>query len=553
MKDSWFLRGKRFIRSASRPRRRAHRCYDARMKRAWITLSLVSLCSCQASGVDAGLVAAPSPAGGAPRMEGLGHIEFPNSGPPAAQEPFVRGVLLLHSFEYEDAAEAFREAQTIAPDFALAYWGEALTNCHPIWQQEDRDAAQAVLTRLAPTPAERAARAGDARERALVESVDVLFGEGTRTERARAYCAALAVLHARLPDDLEISALYSLSILGTATQGRDVPTYMRAAAVAEEVLERAPDHPGALHYAIHSYDDPTHAPLGLRMARRYGVVAAAAEHALHMPSHIYVALGMWPDSVTANVAAAAAADARRERKQLGVDKRGFHSLSWLEYSYLQLGEIEAAERLLADMRRDVAESGSARTRLHLVLMRAADVVAQQSWSSATAAFEVDTAELDPAITCAELYVRGRHALAGGDVEGARTALRSMGERLAPSAPSDESNKAPCCATPGKGTYLPDVQAAHVIELELTGLVALAGGSDEDGLARLAEAAAAEDAMGYDFGPPSVVEPAHELYGYVLLERARFADAAREFEAALERAPGRARSVQGLALAKKGAE
>jgi tetratricopeptide (TPR) repeat protein len=523
------------------------------MKHAWIALSLASICSCRASGGDAGLVATPSSAEGAHRIEGLGRIEFPNSGPAAAQEPFVRGMLLLHSFEYVDAAEAFREAQAVAPGFALAYWGEALTHCHPIWQEEDRDAACAVLARLAPTPAERAARAGDARERALVEAVDTLFGEGTRSQRAQAYCKCLEALHARHPDDLEIAALYSLSILGTATQGRDIPTYMRAAAVAEEVLERAPDHPGALHYAIHSYDDPTHAPLGLRMARRYGVVAAAAEHALHMPSHVYVALGMWRDSVASNVAASNAADRRREQKQLGIDKRGFHSLLWLAYSYLQLGETEPAERLLADMRRDESASSSKRTRLHLILMRASTVVAEQSWGSETAEFEVDCAELDPAATCAELYVRGRHALAGGDVERARAALRSMGERLAPSAPIAQPGAEPgakqCCATPGGGTYLPDMQAARVIELELTGLAVLAEGSEEDGLARLAEAAAAEDAMGFDFGPPSVVEPAHELLGHALLERGRFAEAAREFEAALERAPGRARSVQGLARAR----
>src|SRR5262245_40808000 len=175
------------------------------------------------------------------RSEGLGRIDFPNSGPRAAQAAFVRGVLLLHSFEYVDAAEAFREAQALAPDFALAYWGEALTHNHPIWQEEDRETARAVLARLAPTPAERAAKCGDERERALLRSVETLFGDGTRAERARAYEACLAALSTRHPDDLELAAFHALAILGTATQGREVPTYMRAAAVAEEVLERAPD------------------------------------------------------------------------------------------------------------------------------------------------------------------------------------------------------------------------------------------------------------------------------------------------------------------------
>jgi len=482
--------------------------------------------------------------------EVLGQIEFPNSGPPEAQASFLRGVLLLHSFEYTDAAEAFRDAETRAPGFALAYWGEAMTYCHPIWQEEDRDKARAVLARLAPSAAERAARAGDERERGLLAAVELLFGEGTRAERARAYDAAMGALHVRFPDDLEIAAFHALSILGTATQGRDVPTYMRAAAAAEEVLARAPDHPGALHYAIHAFDDPVHAPLGLRMARRYGVVAAAAEHALHMPSHIYVALGMWPDSVQANVASAAAADARRAKKGLDVEARAFHSLAWLSYSQLQLGNVAESERLLAEMQRDEAASHSKRTRTHLALMRSAYVVDRQAWNDERARFEVVLDGLDPAIACAELYVRARSALSRDDAAHAREALAAMVvqrgplESLAPSAPS-----APCCAPDPRKAYLPGRMAAHVMELELAGLIALASGAQEEGLTSLATAAEKEDAMGYDFGPPAVVEPAHELLGTVLDGLGRSAEAAKEFEKALVRAPGRRRSLDGLAQAR----
>ncbi|HEX6882328.1 MAG TPA: hypothetical protein VF530_03045 [Planctomycetota bacterium] len=486
----------------------------------------------------------------ATRIEGLGRIDFPNSGPARAQQAFVRGVLLLHSFEYVDAAEAFREAQVLAPDFALAYWGEALTHNHPIWQEEDREKAHAVLERLASTPEARAAKCGDARERALLAAVEDLFGEGTRAERARAYEAALAELSARHPEDLELAAFHALSILGTATQGRDVPTYMRAAAVAEEVLEQAPEHPGALHYAIHAYDDPTHAPLGLRMARRYGVVAAAAEHGLHMPSHIYVALGMWSDSIEANVAASGAADARRARKGLGVDARGLHSLAWLAYSHLQLGQEAEAARLLADMRRDARESGSKRARGALVDMRAAHVVATQAWTGPEAAFEVALDELDPARTAAELYVRGRAALAAGHADRAREALAGIERaRGALETLPKALGGAQCCFAGDRFDYLPDRMAAHVMELELSALIALQAGATEEALARFAAAAEKEGAMGFDFGPPVVVEPAHELHGTILLDLGRVPEAARAFEQALERAPGRRRSLEGLAAAR----
>jgi tetratricopeptide (TPR) repeat protein len=484
------------------------------------------------------------------RIEGLGRVEFPNSGPAQAQEAFVRGVLLLHSFEYVDSAEAFREAQALAPDFALAYWGEALTHNHPIWQEEDRQAAQAVLARLAPTPDERAAKCGDERERALLAAVEDLFGEGTRTERARGYEAALAALAARHPADLELAAFHALAILGTATQGRDVPTYMRAAAVAEEVLERAPDHPGALHYAIHSYDDPVHAPLGLRMARRYGRVAAAAEHGLHMPSHIYVALGLWTDSVASNVAASRAADARRARKGLGVDARGFHSLAWLAYSHLQLADVRAAEGLLVDMLRDEEESHSKRARGALIDMRAAHVVDRQEWIGPYASRTVEVGGLEPARVAAELYVRGRAALARDDAAAAREALAGIERERGPLETLPKSaGGAQCCFAGDRSDYLPDRLAAHVLELELSGLIALHAGATEEALARLAAAAEKEDAMGYDFGPPVVVEPAHELLGVTLLDLDRASEAAREFELALMRAPGRRRSLEGLAAAR----
>jgi tetratricopeptide (TPR) repeat protein len=325
---------------------------------------------------------------------------------------------------------------------------------------------------------------------------------------------------------------------------------MRAAALAEQVLERAPDHPGALHYAIHSYDDPVHAPLGLRMARRYGSVAAAAEHGLHMPSHIYFALGMWDDSVASNIAASSAADGRRARKGLGVDARGYHSLAWLAYSYLQLGNEAGAERLLADMARDEHESGSKRARGALVDMRAAHLVATQAWTGPHAAYEVGLDGLEPARTAAEHYVRGRAALARGNTDRAREALAGIERARGPLETLPKSSGgAQCCTSENREDYLPDRLAAHVMELELSGLLALAAGATEEGLARLAAAAEKETAMGFDFGPPAVVEPAHELLGTKLAELGRLTEAAREFERALERAPGRRRSLEALAAAR----
>src|SRR5207253_10695653 len=230
----------------------------------------------------------------------VGEVSFANSGAPAAQEPFRRGLALLHNFEYPYAAEAFRKAQELDPSFAMAYWGEAMTYTHPVWMQQNADAARAALQRLGATPAERAAKAPTERERAYLAALDVLYGEGTKEERDFRYADAMAALHARFPDDVDATAFYALALLGTAHEGRDYATYMRAAALLEEVFPSHLHHPGVLHYLIHSYDDPIHAPLGMRAARLYGPVAPNAGHALHMTSHIFLAMGMWEDVVAAN-------------------------------------------------------------------------------------------------------------------------------------------------------------------------------------------------------------------------------------------------------------
>ena len=246
--------------------------------------------------------------------EGVGEVSFANSGSPAAQEPFLRGLALLHNFEYPDAAEQFRKAQKIDPDFAMAYWGEAMTYTHPVWMQQDLEAARAALGRLGATPE---ARRGEGEDRARARLPARRGGPLRRRHARRSATSATPTpwprSTQRYPDDVDATAFYALSLLGTAHQGRDFAIYMRSAALLEEVFPTHPHHPGVLHYLIHSYDDPVHAPLGMRAARLYGAVAPNAGHALHMTSHIFVALGLWDDVIAANEQAMRVVDQHRAR------------------------------------------------------------------------------------------------------------------------------------------------------------------------------------------------------------------------------------------------
>ena len=209
-------------------------------------------------------------AGGLGAEQTLGVINFPNSGSDAAQEDFLTGMALLHNFEYDDAATAFRRTQEADQGFGLAYWGEALTHYRPVWGRENIKEGKLALSRL--TEESRLSE----REAEYVRAARVLFGEGSKEDRWRRYSEAMGDLYRSDSDDMEAAALYAVSMFGTTGGTRDTRTYMQIAAVAEEVYRRNPDHPGALHYLIHSFDDPVHAPLGLRYAKRYSKVASSA-------------------------------------------------------------------------------------------------------------------------------------------------------------------------------------------------------------------------------------------------------------------------------------
>jgi tetratricopeptide (TPR) repeat protein len=455
----------------------------------------------------------------------LGTIAFPNSGPKAAQRPFIRGVLLLHSFEYDDAAAAFREAQHLAPGFALAYWGEAMTQTHPVWNQQEVDSARAILARLAPTPEARSARTRTPRERGYLEAVEVLYGEGSKPRRDTLYSAAMGRLAAAYPSDLEARAFYALSLLGLSQGTRNVPTYMRAGALAEEVLRRNPDHPGAAHYVIHAFDDPAHAPLGLPAARAYSKIAPGASHAQHMTSHIFLALGMWDETVGANVAA------------LGPKRAAWtpnHVSLWLDYAYLQQGRVAEARRLLESVRGNLGDPPRLYARLHLLVMRAHYLVASERWADSSISWVVDTTGVGPVPQAMDAFTLGYAALRRGDRTAVDERLRQL-RMLAARPPAADDDD---------GTQ----QVVTILDTELRAVVRAADGKADEAVALLRQAATVEDTMPVAFGPPDVVKPTHELLGELLLAQGKAAAAQQEFVRALALAPRRTASLLGLARA-----
>ena len=466
-------------------------------------------------------------------------MHFANSGAPRAQPAFQRGVALLHDFEYSAARSEFQKAATLDPSFAMAVWGEALTYNHTLWHEQDTAAARTAMAKLGATPEERVARGPTAREREYLSSLEKLYGPGNKAERDAAYSAALGDLSHRYPNDLDARALYALSLLGLSPK-RDVRTYMRAAAEAEAVFEVDKHHPGALHYLIHAYDDPVHAPLGLRAARLYAEVAPGASHAQHMTSHIFFALGLWDDAIKANEASVRVAAAQGEH--------AYHSLLWLEYAYLQKDERAAAAALVRSLTRDVESGPTKENRLRAAFARATWLV--ETKDAAAARADAFKAVDSTGVTYIGYFVvhdfaRGLVAAGRGDVVGARRALAQLSDRIASARVVTPGENRTWCDALSES----DLAQARVLATALDGAIEFASGQHGAGIARVREAIAATGRMEFEYGPPWSAKPFDELLGELLLADGQPAEAAAAFERALFTYPNRRLSVQGLAAAR----
>ena len=471
----------------------------------------------------------------APKIE-LGSIDFPTSATPVAQALFLTGTKALYNFEFDIAAEAFREAQKADPAFALAYWGEAMSDNHPLWAQQDLAAARKVMERLAPTAAARAAKAPAGRERDYIESIDVLFGAGDKLTRDIAYAEKLGAMHAKYPKDDEVACFYALALLGTGRPGvSNSRNAMQAAAISLDLFQRKPKHPGAAHYIIHSFDDPDHAILSLTAAREYSKIAPSAAHALHMPSHIFVQLGMWDDVVKSNVVAYKAAVDLADAKNLPRGREDFHTLGWLQYAYLQQGKFDEAQTCV-DQAKAVADKDTApNIRDGYAAMKARQVVESARWEKLPLPIGAVKDGGAPGYdgSAAYLLASGLSAAKLGDLATANVAL-------------DKLKAMRTQAESGSNAYR--AKPFAIMEKEVGAAVASAQKDTATAEKLLKEATAIELTLDAPSGPPEPIKPSFELYGDLLSELGRAPEAAAQYQASLMRMPNRRAAVQGLSKA-----
>ena len=476
----------------------------------------------------------------------LGTIDFKVTGDQEAQPVFEEGLLLLHSFEYEDARELFLQAQEIDPDMAMAYWGEAMSYNHSLWSRQNFEKGTEALNKLADTPEERVEKAKTEIEKDFIRSVNILFQSGKpKKERDQEYADFMEELFEEYRGNHEVAAFYALSLLGSAPEGRDMRTFEKGAKIAEGILAENANHPGALHYLIHSYDDPGHASLALKAADSYAEVAPDASHALHMPSHIYVAMGMWDEVVSSNEASYQASLNRMDRKDLNNDARGYHSYHWLLYGYLQQGRIEDARDLIEDMEVYVEEMPSERARTHLIYLKSTFLAETDLWDDPVARIPVDMEGLNIADQALEFFVQGMYEYAKKNISGMDTIMDQFFQRIQIEELSkEEASITVCGSASGRTATQTDLNQAMTMLWELRAVQAQLKDDAENAERYILKAIELESNTTYSYGPPDIVKPSHELYAEWLLENLRYDAALDYFSRQLERSPNRTRTLQG---------
>jgi len=503
------------------------------------------------------LASLPLLSAGAFAQSSLGRLDFPTSGSPPAQAHFLRGVLALHSFWFEEALDEFRAATRLDPGFAMGYWGEAMAHNHPLWAEQNAPAAREALRKI------RGVEQLTPRERDYIEAVKLLYGAGDKLSRDLAYSAAMEKLCRQFPDDLEAAAFYSLSLLGAVRpDDKGFRRQMQAGAIALEIFAKNPDHPGAAHYIIHAFDDPDHAVLALPAARRYAGIAPEAHHARHMPSHIFLQLGMWPEAAASNESAWAASVAWVERKKLPLALRDYHSLHWLAYVYFQQGRRSRAEELLALRRaalaealpRDSSQQFTSRPDRYYADMSAMLVIETGEWQRAAELF-------DPPENYSGRETPGAQHLHGAAPRSSAGGLPSHTQILAAfirglaAAGMGVLEMEKSIELLGKYHHATreagDTSAARnaeIMQLEVAATARAFAKRYDDAIAVARLAVAREEELPPPSGPPDLVKPSHELLGEILLMANRTKEALAQFHTSLSRQPNRALSLLGAARA-----
>jgi len=457
----------------------------------------------------------------------LGKVNFPTSCAADVEPTIEKGVALLHSFQYKESGQTFTDAAKRDPKCAMAHWGKAMALFYQIWEFPDekklkegrKDIEKA--TKLHPA---------NAREQGFLEAAAIFYQKKsklTHTERIKAYSDSLERFYAQSSGDVEMGAFYALSLVSLSYV--DEPNMLahqkKAISVLQPLLQQYPDHPGIAHYLIHATDRPELAAQGLEAARRYAAIAPDSAHAIHMPSHIFVRLGLWQDSITSNIAANASG-AHAAEMHTAESHYQTHAMDFLSYSYLQSGQ-EAKAREVMEHTGHVIGATEEQKADHRAYFAARTALELHRWKEA-AALPVPAVRKNGNDTT--FWARAIGAARSGDIPGAESDVKELTQLVAER--EKRSKKQGYTVSGEKATDLSEAEA----------WLAFAKGKSDEALVRMRAAADHQDKSGGE----SVSIPAREMLADMLLELKRPAEALAEYRTVLKNSPNRFDGLLGAA-------
>lgn len=470
------------------------------------------------------------------RSQEYGEVEFPISCSVDAQEAFDDGLALLHHMMYEQAAEHFEAGIEADPSCAMAQWGIAMTQLRPLWapptETEFKRGKHAIEKA-------RSLEGATDRERSHIDALSAYYTTAettTHREGVQNWETAQRALHEAFPDDVDAAAFWALSHLATAPP--DDKTYARqkrAGAVLEELLRDAPRHPGAFHYLIHAYDNPELAEDAIEVARGYDKLAPDVPHALHMPSHVFVRLGMWSDVIDWNRRSAEAA--LRHSPEDYTSLHHVHALDYMVYAAIQRGQDQKAKEVLQEVLNIEHYQPHPASAYGIAAAQTRAVLERGQWEKASElplrvheAYPWDNFPEHEAITH---WARGLGAARSGNLDGARTAVQALRDLEQKTVEKGEDYWA---------------SLVEVRRMTVSAWIALEEGDEDRALTLMQEAANLEDSVDKHPITPGEALPARELLGDMLLAVNRPKQALDAYRAALAVSPNRFNSLYGAGQA-----
>jgi tetratricopeptide (TPR) repeat protein len=470
-----------------------------------------------------------NPRAGNADADQLGKVDFPTSCSSKVQPTIEKGLALLHSFQYQQAKQIFTEAATQEPSCAMAHWGEAMSLYHQLWDFPNDEAVAEGRRYI-----EQAQKAAELtpRERAYLAAAAAFYQDNSKlahADRWLAYLAAMEKLHQDFPNDTEGAEFYALSLISDpAESADDSANRKKAIAILDPLFRAAPKNPGAAHYLIHATDTPEFAPQGLDAARAYAKIAPDSSHALHMPSHIFVRLGLWQETIDSNLAASASA-ARATEMHLSDPHYQIHALDFLDYAYIQTGQETKARQIVEELHNVPGMADMKNMADEVAYFVARNALELHHWKEAAS---IPVPDVKLAWQDTTYRARAIGAARIGDIEGARTANAKLAEAIV--AREAEQKQ--------KGYYIPVGESIDQREAE--GWLAYAEGKPDEAIQKLRSAAERQEKNGLD----SIGIPAREMLGDLFVELKRPTEAAAEYRIVLKNSPNRFDALYGAARA-----